>query len=115
MRLKSEIWVKAYVRRCSAEGAPAMVLRRGQSDAGAIYIKVNRLDGSALVLGPAPAGFDEMSSDRRWVLCHGEDAWSDAEADAYLDRQHGFDADIWVIEVEDRNGRHFLNDALCQI
>ena len=115
MRLKSEIWVKAYVRRCSAQGVPALILRRGQSDAGAIFIKVNRLDGSALVLGPAPAGFDDMGSDRRWVLCHGDDPWSETDADAYLDRQHSFDSDIWVIEVEDREGRHFLDDAICQL
>lgn len=114
MRLKSEIWVRAYVRRCAAEAVPAMILRRGQSDAGAIFIKVNRLDGSALVLGPAPAGFDEMGSDRRWVLCHGDDPLSDADADAYLGRQMDFDSDIWVIEIEDRDGRHFLDDAICQ-
>ena len=53
MRLKSELWVKAYIRRCRIEGADALLMRRGDADAGAIYIKVSRLDGTALLFGPA--------------------------------------------------------------
>ena len=115
MRLKSEIWVKAYIRRCSTEGVPAMIVRRGQSDAGAIFIKVNQLDGTALVLGPAPAGFEDSETERLWSPCHGDDAMGDSDADAYLSRQAAFDTDIWVIEIEDRQGRHFLEDAILQI
>ena len=58
MRLKSEIWVKAYLRRSRHEGADAVLVRRGDEDAGAIYIKVSRLDGTASLFGPAPAGLD---------------------------------------------------------
>ena len=47
LRLKSEIWVKAYLRRCAVAGIDAVLLRRGDVDAGAIYIKVSRLDGTA--------------------------------------------------------------------
>ena len=39
----------------------------------------------------------------------------DADADAYLSRQAAYDSDIWVIEIEDRQGRHFLGDAILQI
>ncbi|HEY5217100.1 MAG TPA: DUF1491 family protein, partial [Pseudolabrys sp.] len=54
MRLKSRIWVAAYVRRCHIEGAFAAVRRRGADEAGAVYIKVNRLDGTGMLYGPAP-------------------------------------------------------------
>ena len=54
MRLKSGIWVAAYIRRCEAEGAFAAVRRRGAEEAGAIFIKLNRLDGTAEIYGPAP-------------------------------------------------------------
>jgi hypothetical protein len=54
MRLKSEVWVSAYVRRCFVEGVFAVVRRRGAEEAGAIFIKVNRLDATADVYGPAP-------------------------------------------------------------
>jgi hypothetical protein len=33
----------------------------------------------------------------------------EAEVDAALSRQRGFDPDLWVIEVEDREGRHLLD------
>ena len=67
MRLRAEFWVKAYIRRCAVEGASAVVVRHGDDDAGAIFIKVDRLDGTCLVFGPAPAGLDGADSDRRWV------------------------------------------------
>ena len=55
MRLKSELWVKAYLRRCRTGDADALLVRRGDTDAGAIYIKVSRLDGTALRV-PVPDG-----------------------------------------------------------
>jgi hypothetical protein len=112
MRLKSELWVKAYMRRCSVEGAAAVLQRRGDSDAGAIYIKVSRLDGTAALLGPAPAGLGAMHSDRRWQHALPREVVSESDADAYLARQIEFDPDIWIVVVEDRQGRHFLDDWL---
>jgi hypothetical protein len=112
MRLKSEIWVKAFLRRCAGAGAPAVVVRHGDDDAGAIFIRVNRLDGTSRVFGPAPAGYDYAASDRRWTgRLDGTDA-TDAAADAFLAREAEFDPDLWVIEIEDRAGRHFLDDWL---
>ncbi len=67
MRLRAEFWVKAYIRRCAVEGASAVVVRHGDDDAGAIFIKVDRLDGTCAVFGPAPAGLVGAESDRRWV------------------------------------------------
>jgi hypothetical protein len=113
MRLKSEIWVKAYLRRCQVDGADAVLVRRGDGDAGAIYIKVSRLDGTAALYGPAPAGLDEAREERRWQACLGLEIAPEADADAYLARQIEFDPDIWIVAVEDRRGRHFLDDWLA--
>jgi hypothetical protein len=110
MRLKSEIWVKAYVRRCAVAGVPAMVVRHGDDDAGAIFIKIATLDGRAALFGPAPAGFDAGQTDRQWTLHLDPAKTSDADVEAYLARQAEFDEDLWVVEVEDRQGRHFLDD-----
>jgi hypothetical protein len=112
MRLKSEMWVKAYLRRCQHEGAAAVLVRRGDRDAGAIYIKVSRLDGTAALFGPAPAGLEEAREERRWQACLERHTVAEAEADAYLERQTDFDPDIWIVAVEDRQGRHFLEDWL---
>jgi hypothetical protein len=114
MRLKSELWVKAYIRRCQIEGAAAVLARRGDADAGAIYVKVSRLDGTALLFGPAPAGLDEAREDRRWVPSLQRTPVSESEADDYLQRQIAFDPDIWIVAVEDGAGRHFLDDWLSR-
>lgn len=112
MRIKSEIWAMAYIRRCSVNGVPAVIARRGQGDGGAIFIQINTLDGQAWLYGPAPAGLDESSNERRWSLCCGESAVDESKANSYLQRQIEFDPDIWVIEVDDRDGRHFLGQSL---
>ncbi|MGH6833165.1 MAG: DUF1491 family protein, partial [Methyloceanibacter sp.] len=52
----------------------------------------------------------ESETDRRWVGCFGSGPVSEAEADLYLARQREFDPDLWIIEIEDRAGRHFLGD-----
>jgi hypothetical protein len=119
MRLKTEIWVKAYLRVRSAEGVSAMVVRHGDDDAGAVFIKVATLDGRAALYGPAPSGFEPshpglQGIDRRWVPHLATPTTTEADVDAYLSRQADFDPDLWVIEIEDRAGRHFLDDWLVQ-
>lgn len=112
MRLRAEFWVKAYIRRCAVEGASAVVVRHGDDDAGAIFIKVDRLDGTCFLFGPAPAGLDGAESDRRWVAHLSPSGAEPAAADAFLAREARFDSDLWLIEVEDRKGRNFLDDSL---
>ena len=112
MRLKSEIWVKAYLRRLAGEGLFAAVIRRGNAEAGAIYVKQSTLDGRARIFSPAPAGFDAVAQERLWISYFGDEPVSDSDADSYLAQQADYDPDIWVIEVEDRDGRHFMEDWL---
>jgi len=111
MRLKSALWVSAYVRRCHVEGVFAAVRRRGAEEAGAIFIKINRLDGTADVYGPAPqsAFAEEHPVDRAFSPAMKTMPAPDADAETYLARQMRFDPDVWVIETEDRAGRHFLD------
>lgn len=114
MRLKSGIWVSAYLRRCQIEGADAVLRRRGADEAGAIFIKVSRLDGTAEVFGPAPqTAFDDARpTDRAFVSCLKQRPAPDRDAEDYLARQIGFDPDIWIVEVEDRGGRNFLDQVV---
>ena len=114
MRLKSAIWVAAYLRRCHGAGAFAVMRRRGAEEAGAVFVKINRLDGTAEVYGPAPqSAFDEAGpSDRAFVASLSAQPVPDADAEAYLVRQLRFDPDLWIVEVEDRAGRHFLDQVV---
>lgn len=111
MRLKSAIWVSAYIRRCMIEGAYAVVRRRGAEEAGAIFVKIDRLDGTADLFGPAPQSeFDEARpGDRAFIACLRTQPRPDEEIEKYLLRQIEFDPDVWVVAVEDRQGRNFLD------
>jgi hypothetical protein len=115
MRLKSGIWVAAYIRRCQIEGAQAVLRRRGAEEAGAVFIKVSKLDGTAEVFAPAPqSAFDEARpSDRAFVRSLKPDSATEADAESYLARQIKFDSDIWFVEVEDRAGRNFLDTVVA--
>jgi len=111
MRLKSAIWVSAYLRRCSVEGAYAVVRRRGAEEAGAIFVKIDRLDGTGELFAPAPqASFEEASpSERAFMRALAAQPAGNAEIETYLAKQLRFDPDLWIVEVEDRQGRNFLD------
>jgi hypothetical protein len=114
MRLKSDIWVAAYLRRCQVEGSPAVLRRRGAEEAGAIFVKVSRLDGTADLYGPAPqSAFDEARpSERAFSPALKGLPLAEADVESYLTRQLRFDPDLWIVEVEDRGGRHFLDHVV---
>ena len=104
MRLTAEIWVSAYIKRLSLQEIPAFVVAKGDATAGAVLVKMNTLDGQACCY---QRSFDLMSGERTWVvLSDGEER----KVDASIQKQCGFDPDLWVIEVEDREGRHLLGE-----
>jgi hypothetical protein len=111
MRLRSDFWVAAYLRRCGVEGVSAVLRRRGAAEAGAIFVKIDRLDGSSALYGPAPQS-EAGDGDRRFDRLHKAD-WIDAsKAEERLRREVSFDVDLWIVEVEDQLGRNFLDAAL---
>lgn len=102
-RLTSEFWVGAYLRRLDLYNIPAFVVARGDDTAGAVLVKLNKLDGRAAAY---QRSFN-IEGDRIWVtLAEGPEP----NVDAVLNRQRDFDPDLWVIEVEDRQGRHLLDE-----
>lgn len=107
-RLKAGIWVKAHLRRCAVEGIQAVIVRHGDDTAGSVLIKLNRLDGGCMVLSPGNRG----DGVRVWLRAGGADVMPEAEADGYIARQVKRDPDLWVIEIEDRQGRHCLDDPV---
>lgn len=110
MRLKSDFFVAALVRRAMVEGAFAAATRKGSPESGAIYVLVDRLDGSADLYGPAPQyAVDGRSSERLFELL--ASAAPRFELVERLAREAKFDSDIWVVEIEDRAGRAFVELA----
>jgi hypothetical protein len=100
-RLRSDFWVAAYLRQRAAAGIVAVLRRRGSAEAGAIFIKVDRLDGTARLYAPAPPSLEDDDGARRFALAF---EGSSLDVEDRMTREQRFDADLWLVEVEDRSG-----------
>lgn len=104
MRLTSDLWVSAYLARLRLADIPVYVVAKGDPTAGAVVVKSATLDGRARAY---QRSYDLMTGARVWVvLAEG----AEADVDAVLHRQRERDRDLWVIEVEDRQGRTLLDE-----
>ncbi|GJE39181.1 DUF1491 family protein [Methylobacterium persicinum] len=111
-RLRSDFWVSAHLRRLNDLAIPAVLRRRGAAEAGAIFVKVDRLDGTADLYGPAPQSLmaepDDLGERRFTPVQQGA---SPPDVEERLSREIRYDSDLWIIEIDDREGRHFLDLA----
>jgi hypothetical protein len=105
--LSTDIWVGALIRRAELGGAFAAVARKGDPRAGAVLVKaVNRGQGTARLYAEATRGDGE----RIWMQPVASQ--DEPELDAYIARSLRIDPDLWVVEIEDREGRHFLTETV---
>jgi hypothetical protein len=110
MRLKSSIWVAAYLRRCQTEGVFGAVRRRGAEEAGAVFVKVALLNGNAMLYVPAPQTvYDDSRPIERLFMPISKESVAEPLVEERLQKEIRFDPDAWIVETEDRAGRHFLD------
>lgn len=113
MRLTSDFFVSAYLRRVASAGGFAALRRRGGMEAGAVFVVVDHLDGTAALYGPAPmSSYEGKAGDRVFARLHAEPVLAREALEARLEKEIRFDSDCWVVEIEDRQGRHFLEDVV---
>ena len=111
-RLKSAIWVAAYLRRCQSEGVFGAVRRRGAEEAGAVFVKVALLDGNAMLYVPAPqTAYDDSQPVDRVFTASPPQPVEERSIEERLVKEISFDPDVWIVETEDKAGRHFLDLA----
>lgn len=99
MRVTSDLFVAALLRRAFSAGGYGAVVNRGSGEAGAIFVTCRQRTGEIVLYGPAPqASYDSARPDERLFaeLTRGEEA----EIGARLDKERRFDPDIWVVEIE---------------
>ncbi len=112
MRLKSAIWVAAYLRRCQSAGIFGAVRRRGAEEAGAVFVKIALLDGNAMLYTPAPqTAYDDSRPVERIFSPASAQPVPEESVEERLQKEIRFDPDVWIVEIEDRAGRHFLDLA----
>lgn len=110
MRLKTDIWVKALLRRVQSAGAMVLVGHRGDIDAGAVFIRVNRLDGTSDLLG----SMTNMEGARIWCYILPMQS-ADVVVEERINKECQYDPDIWVVEIEDKHGRHFIEETVTTV
>jgi hypothetical protein len=106
-RLKTGLYVRVLIRRAEIGGASVYVARRGAEEAGALILKLTKPNGSLTVLSRASRGDGE----RVWIKPLGDSADS-AAATKYFEKQVRFDPDLWIVEIEDREGRAFVDEPI---
>ena len=112
MRLKSNYWVAAYLRRCQVNGVFAAVRRRGAEEAGAVFVKLALLDGRAMLFTPAPqTAYDDSRPVERIFTPTSPQPLPEPAVEERLTKEIRFDPDVWIVEIEDKAGRHFLDLA----
>ncbi len=104
-RVKTGLWVQAQIRLCDIESIPVVVVHRGDADAGAVLLKMNRLGDGCEVL----TRFRGLDGEQGWLRGTGPDPVAEPEADDYIRRQIDRDPDVWVVEIEDPRGRYPLD------
>jgi hypothetical protein len=103
--IPAHIWVSALLRRAMSAGAFATIVHRGDEDRGDVLVKVMRGRGEAQLYAPAfnpegPSEFERLAPE------------DETGVDALIAKRRASDRDLWVIEIEDRDGRHFLTEKV---
>jgi hypothetical protein len=103
-RLTSSFWVQAYIKKLNLLGVPAFVVSHGDDTAGAIIVKVNKLNGDAVLFERS------FSLDKNLNQWSKSESGDEKELDELLSRQLSRDRDLWIVEIESREGDPFLDD-----
>ena len=110
-RLPSWLWVDALIRRVQLAGASCYVLQKGDRERGDVLVKVADLKGGARAYVPRTS----MEGERIFSDVRLQGVGEDERAiDDYVRRARERDPDLWVIEIEDREARHFLTEPVEQ-
>jgi len=102
-RLAAGLWVAAYLARLGQANIPAYILARGDDVAGAIAVKCAHLNGQASLW---MREWDMETDTRPWVAVQ---SGTERDIDAAIARQRARDPDLWVVEIESRDGCTLLD------
>jgi len=108
--LPTDLRIAAQIRIAAAQGIPMVIVHKGEPSSGSICLKINRLDGTAEILGQI-----RIEDELVWTPASNGAPMPEREADAYLAEQCTFDPDLWVVEIEDKAGRHWFPERIVHL
>ena len=106
--IKARFWVDALRWRAEGAGASVYVEKRGDLDAGIVLVKVLLPDRMAQLYAPVR----NFEGERVWAQPLGADPVPEQDVQAYALKRLNTDPDVWLVEIDDVHGRHFLNEPL---
>ena len=101
-RLKSGFWIQAQIRLCSIANLPTYVVRKGDEDAGAIFVRLNKLDGTSRIFSQTR----DLTGEIAWSQAGNGEPMDDMTAFEYLEKQQKYDPDLWILEIEDPDEKY---------
>jgi hypothetical protein len=108
--LPTDLYISATQRRAAQDSIPIMVLRKGDPNSGSLLLKINLLNGTAKLYGQV-----RLDEEVVWNALQGYAPIADQEADAYLAREAERDPDVWLLEIEDKQGRLWFPGKILEI
>lgn len=101
-RLPTSLWVDAHLRHLNEQGRAYYIVQKGAYASGTVLLKINLLDGNVRVL----TQIRDMDGKLGWMGALGQERVAESEADQYIRRAMDRDPDVWVIEIEDKDGKN---------
>ncbi len=106
-RLPAALEVQALIRQVQSAGGFAMVLARGEADAGTLLVVLMENGANSRLYERMPG----LGDTRTWHCTKSQDAEKPHEFSEYLDRRRKQDSDLWIVELDIANGERFIGLA----
>ena len=112
--LKSEIIINAGIRAAERNFINAYVIKSGDRDAGAIFVKIDTLDGKAKLFARSITyDFDNDKSKVSFEDLYSSKSMSVNEIDIRISKEIEIDRDCWVVEIENKKGDNPFENLNC--
>jgi GMP synthase (glutamine-hydrolysing) len=92
--------VKARLRMLAARGIVATILQHGDDWGGALMLQLNLLDGRNRLYTQVR----DLDGNIAWLALEKGRDFTETEAKDRIEKAAARDRDLWVIEIEDRQG-----------
>lgn len=103
-RLPAHLEIASLIRLVESKGGSAMVLAKGEKDAGTILIVTMFRGNNAQLFERMP----QLDGTRPFVQTKVQDTENPIEFSEYLDRRRKQDPDIWIVELDVADAQHFV-------